>query len=492
MNPIEEKKQDKKTKFDKKLSFTMGEEIEFDSEPEEIDEEPEEEINESFRDFFFSTVKRAFTDEYTRCLNYEDAITVLSEAYILMYQQIDSLHHAPSAQWWVRKNRDTAYNSCVRRKKLSNIYESEEGESFPEISDDDVYELWKRIKKVGSINTFVLMPKPMGSLKTIDSVKHYIRSISPQRAITIVTVLGISVFVALLGAVFYAKVLPLFVDKDAASYLEEKEIYLEPEFFEQFDMTTVDVDIDQDLMNEIMDDAAVRAEEKIAEDEREAELLAESQAQASEPESTTSVNLKDYEFFSRDPKDNVTTTTTTTVKFIAQEVEGEGSRNTAANAPEYTGDQWLDKEVKNVVTLLLKDSMSDSEKLGALYEYICKYGSYGTCDREFENYIQRAKYFFKYRTGTSQEYAAAYYALCSAVGYKCKIVNGYFVVEKGSKTYYYEHSWCKITLNGIEYYFDPEADSNQNGSKVDKHFFFVTRDNSRWKLFTQTHKWAEE
>lgn len=481
--PLEEKNDN-----NKKIDFTVSnEDINYPSYGVTSDNNANS-IN--FREFFFSTVEKAFTDEYTRCLNYEDTVTVLCDAYILMFREIDKLHWSPSVQWWIRKNRNAAYRDCIRRKSLSNIFENNEGECFPQISEEDIYALWKRIKKIGCVNAFLLMPQPFGSVKLSKTLLNSLRAMSPQKALTIVTAASITVLSVVVIVLFFTQILPLIIDSEDGQFLGEEEIYLDDSFYDRFNITTVDTVIDDSLMTDVMNEAATRAEEKIKEDEERQQ--AESQVSSKPVSSTTVVINKDYEFFSRDPKDEVKTTTTTTVKFIAQKVEGAGSRNTAANQPQYTGDEWLDKELKNIDALLLDDSMNDSARLGALYEYVCKYGNYGQCDQKLDTYIDRAKYFFKYRRGTSAEYAAAYYALCSAAGYKCKLVEGYFYTQKGEAKTYYEHVWCMITLNGIDYYFDPEADCNFNGSTVRKNFFMVTKDNSRWKLFLATHKWAGE
>ena len=485
MNSIEESLREEP----KKLKFVEDDVLDNADAQEMIEEASTYDDNVNFREFFFETVEKAFIDEYTRCLNYEDTLTVLCDAYILMFEDVDKLHRSPSVQWWIRKNRNVAYSSCVRRKSLINIYEVEEGEEFPTINREDIFELWKRIKKIGNVNAFILMPKPFGSVNFSKAVKNAIRSISPQRAMTIATTAGIVVVSIIIGAVLYTQIVPMLTKEQDGTFAAEEEIFLDESFYEQYNITTVDVEIDYEIMDAVMKDAAERADEKIAEDER---IKAQEEAEkAASQVSSVFVIDKEYEFLSRDPKDEVKRTTTTTVIFIPHEVEGSGSLNSAANKPEYTGDTWLDKELKNVVSLLLKDSMNDSQKLSALYEYVCKYGKYAKAPQGFESYVDSAKHFFKYREGTSAEYASAFYALCEAAGYRCDLIKGYFyTVQSDGKKKYYDHVWCMITLNGIEYHFDPEADSNNNGSAVNKNYFMVAKDNSRWKLFIDTHAWS--
>lgn len=450
----------------------------------------------NFRSFYFSTVEKAFEDEYTRCLNYQDTLTVLCDAYILMFETMDSLSRAPSVEWWARQCRNSAYKSCLRRKALNISHESAETDDFPKISTDDKFTLWSNIKKIGKVNAFMLMPVPYSVAGFKGVIKNTVQGFSPRKKITIITVFCSVILTLIVSAGVY-KYAVSFIKTDNNNYLDDEEIFLTDNMYKGFELSGVNYTVDYSLMDTIMENAAIRAGEKVKEDEEE-----EARQQALEEErknnrvssevTSTGKTLKkwDYLYLDRDPKDYVARTTTTPFTYSKIEIDADGSVGTAANTARFSGDQWLDKEVTNIVTQLARSELTDSNRLGALYSYICKYGRYGKPDRQFDTYVERAKYFYKYRIGTSAEYSAAFYALCAAAGYDCKIIEGYFTVDNGDDTKkYYKHEWVCITLNGIEYHFDPEADSNASGTKTNSHYFMAAKGNSRWELFCRDHQW---
>jgi len=451
----------------------------------------------NFREFYFSTVEKAFQDEYTRCLNYEDTLTVLCDSYILMFETMDDLSSAPSIEWWIRNCRNSAYKSCLRRKALQIAHERDETDDFPSISNDDKFKLWDNIKKIGNVNTFMIMPVPYSVVGFTGIIKNTIQGFSPKKKLTIITVFCSLILISVAAFSFYKYVLPIITTTDSNTYLEDEEIFLDSEMYSDYEFSSVKFNIDNTMMEEIMDNAAIRAEEKVKEDELEAERIAsleEENRKNNSSKNTSSllyIQKWDYSFMERDADDYVPRTTTTPFTYDEVEVNAEGSVGTAANIVRYSGDEWLDKEVNNIVTQLINKDLNDIDRLGALYSYVCKYGRYGKPHEQLDTYIERAKYFYKYRIGTSAEYSAAFYALCSAAGYDCTIIEGYFTVDnKNGKKDWYKHEWVCITLNGIEYHFDPEADSNAKGTDVNTHYFMAAKGNSRWELFCRDHQWT--
>lgn len=444
---------------------------------------------ESFRDFFFSTVDKTFLNQMTYLLNRDDALTVMCNAYIDMYFNRHKLKYAPSREWWIRKTCQTSYRKCIRNKNLSLAHEYEETDVFPVLTDQEKMSLWTDIKKISDINTFAIIPTPYGSITIRERFKGFLRQISLYRLIKTVLLTSFIAAGVFTGLFLVVKVLPMFIEKNVK--IPEREIYLSDDAYDGYFFMDTGYEIDESVFNETVADAQERGEQKRLEEEA-AEIEREESSDSSEVSSLAELDSKYSMFLSRDPGTLIFSSDTVSKvnSYEVQSVEEAGSVGNSTAGTIEIGDEWLDNETSNVVSSLLSETMTDTEKLSVLYRYVCRYGSYGEPDKKLMGIAENASYFFKYRMGTSQNYASAFVALCRSAGYDCDVLLGSFVINSGeSDEIKIPHYWCVVKVNGISYHFDPEADSNATGTGMRNYYFMAADGNLRWKLFCRDHIW---
>ena len=160
----------------------------------------------------------------------------------------------------------------------------------------------------------------------------------------------------------------------------------------------------------------------------------------------------------------------------------------AAGTPVYTEDVDINAKLIEIINSVIKDDMSDFAKLKALYNYVGSHSTYQEYEISGEDQLSLLKDYFDHSGGTSQHYAAVMAALVEAAGYRCDVISGSFVLNRDTEfEREVRHYWNRMSLNGIVYYLDVEADSNADGTEVRDYYFMAADGNSRWDIYMRDH-----
>lgn len=140
----------------------------------------------------------------------------------------------------------------------------------------------------------------------------------------------------------------------------------------------------------------------------------------------------------------------------------EALMNKAELHPMLTNDDELDAMVSDIFDKTLIDSMSNYEKVLAIYKYMetnfSYFGSFIPSENEYASEydnknVGRAKGILTTGHGTCTEFSAAFMVMMRALGFECYTVQGYF---SGGP-----HTWAIMILDGKDYIFDPQIDFRQ-------------------------------
>lgn len=127
-----------------------------------------------------------------------------------------------------------------------------------------------------------------------------------------------------------------------------------------------------------------------------------------------------------------------------------------------TGDKELDSQINELLDELTDSTMSNYEKVLAIYKYIETNYSYSSSFIPSENdyvseydakMIGRAKGIFTTGHGTCTEFSAAFMVMMRTLGFDCYCVEGRFAGGR--------HTWTVMVLDGNKYIFDPQIDFRQ-------------------------------
>lgn len=179
----------------------------------------------------------------------------------------------------------------------------------------------------------------------------------------------------------------------------------------------------------------------------------------------------------------------TTTKRTVITTDARAVLNSARLKPTLTNDKELDDRVESILNKITNNSMSTYDKVVAIHNYIIDNGRYGylmdknpsvtylsVYDRQV---VAASKAFLKSWTGTCFDFAAGFMVLCRRIGLDCYKVKGEFIADKGAVT---NHGWNIITINGVDYIFDVEADWRQSkpqeGKYADIYFCVI----SHWRM----------
>ena len=143
-------------------------------------------------------------------------------------------------------------------------------------------------------------------------------------------------------------------------------------------------------------------------------------------------------------------------------IREEALLNAAELSPMVTHDKELDEQVSDILDSILDESMSNYEKVLAVYKYMetnfSYYGSFVPSDMNYvsdydNRNVGRAKGILTTGHGTCTEYSAAFMVMMRALGFECYTVQGYY---SGGP-----HTWAVMILDGDSYIFDPQIDFRQ-------------------------------
>ena len=143
-------------------------------------------------------------------------------------------------------------------------------------------------------------------------------------------------------------------------------------------------------------------------------------------------------------------------------------RNTTVNGSKLnkngrytTGNSKLDAELVKVFKKYTKSSMTNKEKLKAVYQYVYKNCTYKAdvkhkASKDCTSWDKTAAYqMYKNKKGNCYHYAAAVTYAARKCGYDAKTISGYVTYQQNK--YYMQHGWTEIKLSdGTKRFIDTE------------------------------------
>lgn len=137
-----------------------------------------------------------------------------------------------------------------------------------------------------------------------------------------------------------------------------------------------------------------------------------------------------------------------------------GSLELDHNGYYITGSTELDALLASAVKSVVKDSMTQQQKLRAVYDYAKNTFGYlgiGAADTSKSDWaLTSATDMLKNHKGNCYSWAAAFTYLARQVGFDAQAIPGTGVSPKGSESV---HAWTEITIDGTAYTFDPQIES---------------------------------
>lgn len=395
---------------------------------------------ENFLQLYNRTCSRIYFYAYDLCGNTDDADMIFRDSFNYMFNHIAELRSSKSLDSWQKECVETSFRALLRSQLLTLVRdESPVYSASSTLSEARKEELWNRIIKMADIDPWRMVPVPGKS--TIFSVIAD-QTISDLRYMSVFDIIkSIVMVIALVAAVFGGIVFgaKYIAKKNSEQVDESQEIFLDERYYSDYDLSM----------------STALTEEELAEAYKAA---------------------------------------------LKYDVDEEGNRlsytappsiGNTAGTPTYTEDTDINAKLIEIVDSVINDEMSDYEKLLALYVYVGGSMEY----REYppENgtdTIGLLKDYFEYHAGDSQHYAVVLDALCDAAGYQCELVKGAFILNRGTEfEREVEHYWNRLWLNGIVYYMDIEADSNESGTTVREYYFMAADGTSKWDVFERDHEW---
>ncbi len=137
-----------------------------------------------------------------------------------------------------------------------------------------------------------------------------------------------------------------------------------------------------------------------------------------------------------------------------------GSLELDHNGYYITGSTELDTLLASAVKSVVNDSMTQQQKLRAVYDYAKNTFGYlgiGAADTGKSDWaLTSAADMLKNHKGNCYSWAAAFTYLARQVGFDAQAIPGTGVSPKGSESV---HAWTEITIDGTAYTFDPQIES---------------------------------
>ncbi len=395
---------------------------------------------ENFLQLFNRTCHRIYFYAYDLCGNTDDADMIFRDAYIYMHQHIAELRSSKSVDSWQKECVETSFRALLRSQLLILVHDPVPVYSASStLSENKKEELWNKIIKMADIDPWRMVPVPGKS--TIFSVIAD-QTISDLRYMSIGDILKSAALILILCAVVVGVIvigIKLITSRTTEQTTTMQEIFLDERYYADYDLNIVS-SLSPDELNSAYNDA------------------------------------------------------------LKHDVDEEGNRIThtapanignTAGTPVYTEDPDVNAKLIEIIESIITEDMSDFDKLRALYIYVggaLEYRSYPSDNPRTS--IGILKDCLEFRAGTSIHYATLLDALCDAAGYNCRVVSGIFYLNRGTEfEQAIEHHWCSISLNGIIYHLDIEADCDSSGTTVREYYFLAADGNAKWDIFERDHKW---
>ena len=391
---------------------------------------------ENFLQLYDRTCHKIYFYAYSNCHNVNDADVIMRDAYIYMYEHIAELRNSKSVDIWQKECVEKAFRALLRSQRLELLDDNENFTASSTLSESKKEDLWNSIIKMADIDPWRMVPIPGKSSifsvmadQTISDLRYMTIGDIIKSALTI-----IAICVAIVFAVSF--IVNYIKDKQEGKVDAIQEIFLDERYYEGFDLTTA---------------------ERVA-----TSLVDNSTNDAMKHERDEEGNRLSYSY--------------------------PPSIGNTAGSPVYTDDIDVNAALIDIIKEIITEDMSDFEKLEAIYEYVGTNLTYAEYTASGKDDVALIKDCLEHKSGTSQHYSALLAALCEAAGYRCTVIEGSFILNRDTE---FErtvlHYWNRVSLNGIVYYLDVEADSSADGSTVRKYYFMAADGNPRWEIFNRDH-----
>ena len=391
---------------------------------------------ENFLQMYDRTCNRIYYYSYDLCHNLHDADYIMRDAFIYMYDHIGELRNAKNLDGWQKECVEKAFRTLLRSQLLTLIHDEANFTASTTLSESKKESLWNSIIKMADIDPWRMVPVPGKS--SIFSVLAD-QTISDLRYMTAFEIAKsaaiIFVAVAAVVAAFYFGI-NYIVEKQANKVNATEEIFLDERYYDEFDLTAAET-VNKDEVNDLFNSAMKKE---------------------------------------KDEEGN-------TLTFTYPAAIGD-----TAAAKQYTDDLDVNTELIAIIDKEINDDMSDFEKLEALYEYVGRLLKYEEYDGRGKDDMSVLKDALEYHAGTSRHYAVLLDALCEAAGYRGTVIEGSFVLNRETEfERSVRHYWNRISLDGIVYFLDLEADCNADGTEIRKFYFMAADGNPRWAIYERDH-----
>ncbi len=391
---------------------------------------------ENFLQLYNRTCHTIYYYSFECCKNRKDSEIIMRDAYIYMFDHIAELRNAENVDKWQQECVDKAFRALLRSRILVLVEDGSVYTMSSTISESLKEDIWERITKTSDIDPWRLIPIPGKSTifsVIADQTMSDMRYMSPLDIVKSALLILVGV-VAVLALIVFG--IGYIRDLRAGVLDPMEEVFMDERRYDEFTITEAE-SVDYDEVARLFDDAS---------------LL---------DTNSEGVHI--------------------TYKFP------ETIGNTAGT-PTYTEDVDINAKLIEIINSVIKDDMSDFAKLKALYKYVGSHSTYQEYEMSGEDDLSLLKDYFDHSGGTSQHYAAVMAALVEAAGYRCDIISGSFVLNRDTEfEREVRHYWNRMSLNGIVYYLDVEADSNSDGTEVRDYYFMAADGNSRWDIYMRDH-----
>lgn len=394
------------------------------------------EERENFFQLYGRTCANIFNYSYDCTGNVKDAELIMRDAVVYMHDHIGELRSHKSVDAWQRECVESAFTGLLRSQLLERV---EDGSNLPRnyrISEEQSERIWSEIIKFSEVDPWRLVPIPQKS--TIFSVIAD-QTISDLRYMSPVDIIS-NVAIIFIGFIFFVAIIVLGV-KLISDYSEKKadtmqEIFLDEEYYRDYDLSEAD-GLDKSKLEAVI-------------------------SQGSK--------------YDVDEEGNI-------ISFTAPKPIGD-----TAGSPEYTGIESVDSKLREVIAEVIHDDMSDPEKVWALYQHVGSTLVYSKYEGRGEDTESVLLDVLELKSGTSLHYATYFAALANAAGYHCDVISGSFILNRGTEfEIAADHYWNRMSLNGVVYYLDVEADCDATGTVIRDYYFMAADGNERWELFERDH-----
>ena len=164
-----------------------------------------------------------------------------------------------------------------------------------------------------------------------------------------------------------------------------------------------------------------------------------------------------------------TTAAATTQPVVTTPVDNGNTPESRLNAATLNVNECLSGNkhtiVKNYLSMIVNDGMTNYEKAVAVYDYLINntYYAYGGWSKLVQAVLVEGY-------GTCTEYSYVLAAMMNYLGFEAKTVDGLTAMAAGGYGY---HMWVQVTINGQVYVMDAQVDDNLSWGGNISHARFV-------------------